>query len=112
MGFGFGLPCAYAIQYLADHDRVWTFLEFPTYGGGPFEDTGLTTTVPLLSLFLLVCLGEVVMGWALWRGRRGAIALALALLPFEVAFWAGFALPFGFLAGAVRTALVLAARRS
>ena len=54
LGFGFGLPCAYGIWYLADREYVWTFMGFPTYGGGPFEDAGMATTVPLLSggLFL------------------------------------------------------------
>jgi FtsH-binding integral membrane protein len=35
------------------------------------------------------------------------VALALGLLPFELAFWIGFALPFGFVFGAARTALVI-----
>jgi hypothetical protein len=47
-GLGAGLPCIYAIWYLADRGDVWTFLGFPTYGGGPFEDIGIKTTVPLL----------------------------------------------------------------
>ena len=29
-GLGFGLPCGYAIWYLADRGDVWTFLGFPT----------------------------------------------------------------------------------
>jgi len=38
--------------------------------------------------------------------------LALVLLPFEFAFWIGFALPFGPPLGVVRTiAVALAARR-
>jgi hypothetical protein len=37
-GLGFGLPCGYAIWYLADRGDVWTFLGFSTYGRGPFED--------------------------------------------------------------------------
>jgi len=47
-GLGFRLPCVYAIWYLADRGSVWTFLGFPTYGYGPFEDAGIQTTVPLL----------------------------------------------------------------
>ncbi len=39
-GLGFGLPCIYAIWYLADRGHVWTFLGFPTYGGEPFEGIG------------------------------------------------------------------------
>jgi hypothetical protein len=108
---GFGLPCLYAIWYFADRGQVWTFLGFPTYGGGPFEDVGLGTSVPLLLGFLLVCVAEAIVGWLLWRGHRASTALALALLPLEFAFWIGFALPFGFVAGPARAILVLLARR-
>ena len=106
-GFGFGLPCCYAIWYFADRGEVWTFLGFPTYGGGPFEDIGIATTVPLLVLFLLVCAAEAAAGWLLWQHRRAGAVLALALLPAEFAFWIGFALPFGPVAGLARTVLVL-----
>jgi len=106
-GLCFGLPCTYAIWYLADHGAVWTFLGFPTYGSGPFEDIGIQTTVPLLVLFLLVCAAELTAGWLLWRRRRAGAALALALLPVEFAFWIGFALPLGPPAGLARTALIL-----
>ena len=34
LGLGFGLPCAYGIRYLSTSGEVWTFLGFPTYGGG------------------------------------------------------------------------------
>jgi hypothetical protein len=34
VGLGFGLPCAYGIRYLSTRGEVWTFLGFPTYGGG------------------------------------------------------------------------------
>jgi hypothetical protein len=82
-------------------------LGFPTYGGGPFEDIGIATTVPLLVLFLLVCAAEAAAGWWLWQHRRAGAVLALALLPAEFAFWIGFALPFGPVAGLARTVLVL-----
>ena len=106
-GLGFGLPCGYAIWYFADRGQVWTFLGFPTYGGGPFEDVGIQTTVPLLVFFLLVCAAELIAGWLLWQRRRAGAVLALALLPAEAAFWIGFDLPAGPALGLARTALVL-----
>ena len=106
LGLGFGLPCVYAIWFLADRGRVWTFLGFPTYSQGPFEDIGLATTVPLLVAFLLVCVAEVVVGWLLWQRRRAGGVLALALLPLEFAFWIGFALPLGPVVGLARTVLL------
>lgn len=109
LGIGFGLPCAYGIWYLASHGDIWTFLGFPTYGGGPFERAGLTTTVPLLVAFLIVCAAEVLAGWLLWRGLLAGGVLAVAILPFEAAFWVGFALPFGPVLGVPRSILVLLA---
>jgi hypothetical protein len=108
-GLGFGLPAIPAIRYFAEHDVVWTFMGFPTYGEGPFEDVGVSTSVPLLIAFFSVCIAEVVMGWLLWGGRRSGIALSFGLLPFEIAFWIGFALPVGPLFGLFRTGLVISA---
>ena len=92
----------------AQHGELWTFLGFPTYGDGPFERWGLTTSVALMLGFVAVCGAEVVVGVLLWRDATTAPWLALALLPVELAFWIGFALPFGPLLGLVRTALVVA----
>ena len=109
LGLGFGLPGAYGAWYFARHGEVWTFLGFPTYGQGPFERWGLPTGVPLLVGFVLVCTAEVAVGVLLWRDAGSALWLALALLPVELAFWVGFALPFGPVLGLARTALVVAA---
>jgi len=106
-GLGFGLPCACGIWYFSATGEVWTFLGFPTYGGGPFEAIGIRTTVLLLAAFLMVCGLEVVTGWLLWRGLRAGAVLAVALLPFELAFWIGFALPLGPPLGVARALLVM-----
>lgn len=57
---------------------------------------------------MTVCAAEVVVGVLLWRDSTTAPWLALALLPIELVFWIGFALPFGPLLGLARTALVVA----
>lgn len=108
-GLGFGLPAVVGLRYFAQHHEIWTFLGFPTYGGGPFERWGIETSVPLLAGFIVVCAVELAVGAFLWSGRPSALWLALALLPFELAYWIGFALPFGPILGAIRTALVIAA---
>lgn len=108
-GLGFGLPGAYGTWYLVNRGEVWTFMGFPTYGNGPFDTIGIETTAPLLVAFLLVCAAELVAGWLLWRHQRGGESLALVLLPFEFAFWIGFALPAGPVLGIARTALVATA---
>jgi len=109
LGLGFGLPAVFGARYYARHDEVWTFLGFPTYGDGPFERWGVPTGVPLLVGFVAVCAAEVVVAALLWRDGTLAPWLALALLPFELVFWIGFALPFGPLLGAARTVLVVVA---
>ena len=109
LGLGFGLPCVFGIRHFARTGEVWTFMGFPTYGDGPFERIGVHTSSSLLVGFLFVCIAEVAVGVMLWAGTPYAAALSYALLPFELAFWIGFALPFGPLLGIPRTVLLLLA---
>jgi hypothetical protein len=107
LGLGFGLPGAYGAWYYAQHGEVWTFLGFPTYGDGPLERWGFPTSTALLIGFVAVCAVEVVVGVLLWRQAATAPWLALAILPVELVFWIGFALPFGPVLGLARTGLVV-----
>ena len=107
LGLGFGLPCVVGIAHFARTGEVWTFMGFPTYGGGPFERIGLPTSTPLLAAFATVCLAEVVVGLMIWLDAPGTEVASLVLLPFELAFWIGFALPFGPVLGIGRVVLVL-----
>lgn len=111
-GLGFGLPAVYGAVHLVRNGDIWQFMGFPTYGRGPFEKVGLPTTVPLLAGFAAVCGAEVVAGNLLWNRRRAGATLSLALLPFEGAYWLGFALPLGPVLGAARTAAVLRALKA
>jgi hypothetical protein len=108
---GFGLPGFPAIASVARGDGVWTLFGYPTYGHGPFERMGVPTTVPLLVAFLLVAAAEVGVGVLLWTRRRAAPVAALVLLPVEMLFWIGFALPYGPVLGLLRTVLVVLGRR-
>jgi hypothetical protein len=108
LGLGFGLPGAYGAWYYARHAEVWTFLGFPTYGRGPLERWALPTSVAMLLGFVAVCAAEVAIGVLLWRDAATAPWLALALLPVELRFWIGYALPLGPLLGLTRTVLVVA----
>jgi hypothetical protein len=107
LGLGFGIPGILGMRHFAQHGEVWTFMGFPTYGGGPFERIGVMTNVPLLGAFVAVCATEVVLGALLLSGQRSGLWLSLGLLPIEMIFWIGFALPFGPILGLVRTALVI-----
>ena len=106
-GLGFGIPGVIGSVYFAQQHTVWTFLGFPTYGGGLFESVGLPTSILLLMGFLTVCAAEVVVGFLLWKGRVGGVGISLAILPVEFLYWIGFALPFGPVLGVARTTVVL-----
>lgn len=109
LGLGFGLPGLVGARHFARTGKVWRFLGFPTYGGGPFERLGLPTSVPLLLGFVLVCLAEVAVGVMLLLDVPHAATVSYVLLPFELAFWIGFALPFGPPLGIARTILLVLA---
>ena len=111
-GLGFGLPCLAGLRHLATTGEVWQFLGFPTYGEGPFECVGIHTTVPLLGAFLAVCTAEVGLAIAIMRRATWAPKASRALLPFELAFWIGFSLPFGYVFGLARLLLLRRQRRS
>lgn len=105
-GLGFGLPCAWGIVHLARTGETWTFLGFPTYGGGLFEGAGLNTTVTLLVGFLVVCIIEVALAVLIWKGQPTARTVGYVMLPIELVFWIGFLLPAGPPLGAARTILL------
>jgi hypothetical protein len=81
LGFGFGLPAIFGTLHFAQTGEVWTFLGFPTYGGGPFERLGMETSVPPLIGFVLVCLVEVSVGLMLMRGVPHAASRRQAVAP-------------------------------
>ena len=107
-GLGFGVPGVIGTRHFAQQHEVWRFLGFPTYGEGPFDRAGIPTTVALLAGFVVVCAAEVVLGALLVARWRPALWLSLALLPIELVYWTGFALPVGFVFGAARVGLTIA----
>lgn len=106
-GLGFGIPGVYGLRHFAQSGDVWMFAGFPTYGEGPFESIGLETSTPLLAGFVVVCVAEVGLAASLWRGGPRSTIVSHLLLPIELAYWWGFALPFGFVFGVARTAMLL-----
>lgn len=106
-GLGFGIPCIYGIWYFMKTQNIATVMGFPSYGNGPFEKIGIYTTVPLLIGFLLVCSLECICGWGLWNGEKGSAVLSLVIIPVELLFFIGFALPFGPPLIVIRTILLL-----
>lgn len=106
-GVGFGLPCVLAIRNLLAGRGIPFIMGFPAYGRGPFERIGISTTVPLLAAFLLICLLETTAGGLLWNAEKSGAILALVLLPLGAVFWWGFALPIPPFFALVRTLLLL-----
>jgi len=106
-GLGFGIPGLYGIWYFLRTHNIARFMGFPTYGNGPFEKIGINTTVPLLIAFLLVCAIECICGWGLWHGEKGSAILSFAIIPAELLFYIGFALPFGPPFILIRTVLLI-----
>ncbi len=109
---GFGLPCLIAIRSLAAGRGIAYVMGYPTYGNGPFQRHGVSTTIPLVSGFLVVCLAEAVAGWLLWRGSRTGAWLSSATMVPGAIYWWGFALPFPPIFAAARTLLILVSWRS
>lgn len=109
VGLGFGIPGVFGLQHFASTGDVWQFLGFPTYGDGPFASAGLQTSIGLLVGFVVVCAAEVGVGLSLVAGWAPALWIQFALVPFELAYWWGFALPFGFMLGAARVAVAMLA---
>lgn len=108
-GLGFGIPGLFGIRHLARTGDIWALWGFPTFGHGPFERLGLPTTVPLMAAFLIVNAVEVVEVALILADAPGATVISTALVPFEFAFWIGFALPFGPPVGIARVVLLLLA---
>ena len=104
---GFGIFCLPAIGNLLNGRDIPFVMGFPAYGRGPFERVGIPTTVPLLAVFLLLCILEGVAGWLLWGGHKAGATLAVVLILPGAIFWWGFALPIPPIVALIRTILIL-----
>lgn len=104
---GLGVFCFPAFQNLLNGRDIPIVMGFPAYGRGPFERVGIPTTIPLLAVFLLVCILEAVAGALLWGGHKSGAILALVLLPAGAVFWWGFALPIPPVFALIWTVLIL-----
>lgn len=104
---GLGVFCFPAIQNLLNGRDIPLVMGFPAYGRGPFERVGIPTTIPLLAMFLLVCILEAVAGVLLWGGHKSGAILALVLLPAGAVFWWGFTLPIPPVFALIWTVLIL-----
>ena len=93
-GLGFGAFDLPAMVHVARGEGVLYTYGNPTYGGGPFADHGIATTLPLLLAFFGACAVLVVGGVLLLLPRSTGIVVTLAGIVMCAPFWWGFDLPF------------------
>lgn len=106
---GFGIPAPFVASYYLRERTPPLFMGlFPMYGGGPFDRFSPEVFAVLLGLFTALCALEAYAGWILWNGEPLGARITLVLLPIEVAFWVGFAVPFPPLIAIVRLGLLAA----
>jgi hypothetical protein len=105
---GFGLPAPFVASYYLRVGTLPSFMGlFPMYGG-PFDRSTPEAFAVLLALFTALSALEAYAGWLLWNGEPLGARMTLVLLPFEVVFWFGFAVPFPPLIAVVRLGLLAA----
>ncbi len=89
---GFGIPAPLVASYYLRGPPSFMGL-FPMYGGGPLDRFSPEIFAVFLGLFTALCALEAHAAWLLWNGEPVGARMTLVLLPFEVVFWVGFALP-------------------
>jgi hypothetical protein len=104
---GFGLFAIPAAAYLLEHRELpMTMFGFRAFGGGWFERFSPEVFAVLLGMFVGLSAVEAFAGWLLWNGSRAGGILTLVLLPLEIVFWSGFAVPIPPIAAAIRLGLL------
>ena len=104
----FGLPAIpVAVYHLNTTGRLPRFLDLFEMYGGPWSDQlGVGAFAALLIAFVLVLMVSALAAWLVWRGSRVGAILSLVLLPVEIVFWLGFALPVPWAFGIARVVLL------
>lgn len=112
LGFGFGVSTVVTLAVFSRNGE----LPLTPFGfralSGPFEQLGPDRFVALGWGLVGVCVLDVVAGIWLRQGRRRGALLGLATSPLALGLAAGFALPFLLAGVPIRSALILAGRRS
>jgi hypothetical protein len=106
---GFGIPAPFVASHYSKAGTLPSFMGlFPMYGGGPLDRFSPEVFAVFLGLFTALCALEAYAGWLLWNGEPVGARMTLVLLPVEVAFWVGFAVPVPPLIAIVRLGLLAA----
>ena len=106
---GFGIPAPFVASHLLRERTLPSLMGlFPLYGGGLFDRFSPEVFAVLLGLFTALCGIEVYTGLLLRNGQKIGALIAVVLLPIEVMFWAGFAVPIPPLIAIARLGLLAA----
>lgn len=90
----FAIPAPFVASHYVRERTLPSFAGlFPMYGGGLFDRFSPETFAVLLGLFTALGALEAYSGWLLWNGQQLGALITCALLPLELVFWAGFAVP-------------------
>lgn len=109
MAAGWGIPAPFVASFLLRDGALPTLEPIGhLMGGGFFERWSPEIFSVLLGLFAALSALEVFAGWLLWQGEPLGALITLALLPIEVVFWAGFAVPIPPLIAIARIGLLAA----
>jgi hypothetical protein len=107
IAIGFGAPAPFIAAHLLRERTLPIFMNtFPAYGGPLSERLSPEVFAILLGLFTALSALELFAAVLLWQGHQLGGLLTIALLPFEIAFWAGFALPIPPMVAIARLALL------
>jgi hypothetical protein len=106
---GFGIPAPFVASHYLRERTLPSFMGlFSMYGGGLFDRFSPEIFAVFLGLFTALCALEAYAAWLLWNGEPLGAWMTLALLPIDVVFWVGFAVPFPPLIGIARLGLLAA----
>ena len=104
---GFGIPAPFVASFYLRERTPPSFMGlFPMYGGGPLDRFSPEVFAIFLGLFTALSALEAYAGWLLWNGEPLGARMTLVLLPFEVFYRVGFAVPFPPLFAIVRLVLL------
>jgi hypothetical protein len=106
---GVGIPAPFVASYFLRERMLPSFMDlFPMYGGGLFDHFSPEVFAVLLGLFTALSAIEAYAGWLLWNGEPLGAGMTLVLLPIEIVFWVGFAVPIPPVIAVVRLGLLAA----
>jgi hypothetical protein len=107
VAIGFGGPTPFVALHLLRERKLPIFMGmFPMYGGGLASSLTPEAFTVVLAVFAALSAIELFAAILLWEGIRLGAVMVLTLLPFEIAFWVLFALPFPPLLAVLRLVLL------